>query len=69
MKQINVISPIIPELDPGFVPAALWNREYRKLGAIGIQKQCPVILGCIAKVLEDCHLTLGMAWPISKFKI
>ena len=33
MKQINVISPIIPELDPGFVPAALWNREYRKLAA------------------------------------
>ena len=33
MKQINVISPIIPELDLGFVPAALWNREYRKLAA------------------------------------
>ncbi len=33
MKQITVNSPIIPELDPGFVPAALWNREYRKLAA------------------------------------
>lgn len=33
MKQINFTSPIVPELDPGFVPAALWNREYRKLAA------------------------------------
>lgn len=33
MNDINVISPIIPELDPGFVPAALWNREFRKLAA------------------------------------
>jgi len=24
---------VIPELDPGFLPAALWNREYRKLAA------------------------------------
>ena len=33
MKRINFTSPVIPELDPGFVPAALWNREYRKLAA------------------------------------
>ena len=33
MKRIAFTSPIIPELDPGFVPAALWNREYRKLAA------------------------------------
>ena len=33
MKQIAVNSPIVPELDPGFIPAALWNREYRKLAA------------------------------------
>ena len=24
---------VLPELDPGFLPAALWNREYRKLAA------------------------------------
>ena len=33
MNRINVNSPVFPELDPGFVPAALWNREYRKLAA------------------------------------
>ena len=33
MKKIQVNSRIFPELDPGFVPAALWNREYRKLAA------------------------------------
>ena len=33
MKRINFTSPIVPELDKGFVPAALWNREYRKLAA------------------------------------
>ncbi len=33
MKRINFTSPILPELDPGFVPAALWNRKYRKLAA------------------------------------
>lgn len=26
---------IFPELDPGFVPAALWNRRYRELAAAG----------------------------------
>ena len=29
MEKISVL----PELDPGFLPAALWNREYRKLAA------------------------------------
>ena len=29
MEKITVL----PELDPGFLPAALWNREYRKLAA------------------------------------
>ena len=29
MEKLNVL----PELDPGFLPAALWNREYRKLAA------------------------------------
>ena len=24
-------SVVVPELDPGFVPAALWNRRYREL--------------------------------------
>jgi len=33
MKKIVVNSPISPELDPEFVPAALWNREFRKLAA------------------------------------
>jgi len=26
-------SVVVPELDPGFVPGALWNREYRELAA------------------------------------
>ena len=29
--MIKVTPAILPELDPGFVPAVLWNREYRKL--------------------------------------
>ena len=29
MEKLNVL----PELDPGFLPAALWNRSYRKLAA------------------------------------
>ena len=33
MKKIQVTSRIIPELDPQFVPAALWNREFRKLAS------------------------------------
>ena len=36
MNRINVNSPVFPELDPGFVPAALWNREYRKLAAAAV---------------------------------
>lgn len=28
--MINVSPVIIPELDPGFIPAVLWNRAYRK---------------------------------------
>ena len=31
--SINVTMKLAPELDPGFLPAALWNREYRKLVA------------------------------------
>ncbi len=30
---ITVKMKFAPELDPGFVPAALWNREYRRLAA------------------------------------
>ena len=33
MKKISVTPRIVSELDPGFVPAALWNRAYRKLAA------------------------------------
>lgn len=33
MKNLTVDLPIQPELDPGFLPAALWNRAYRKLAA------------------------------------
>ena len=33
MAEIKINAPILPELDPGFVPAALWNREYRKAAA------------------------------------
>jgi len=33
MSKITISAPILPELDKAFVPAALWNREYRKLAA------------------------------------
>ena len=33
MNKIQVTGKIVPELDPKFVPAALWNREFRKLAA------------------------------------
>ena len=35
MKKISVTPRIVSELDPGFVPAALWNRAYRELAAAG----------------------------------
>ena len=31
--KIEVAMKLPPELDPEFVPAALWNREYRRLAA------------------------------------
>lgn len=39
--MINVQAKIRPELDPGYIPAVLWNREYRKL-AEKSGKQIPV---------------------------
>ena len=36
MSDLKVTCRIVPELDPGFVPAALWNREFRRLAANGI---------------------------------
>ncbi len=33
MAEIKVNCQVIPELDPGFVPAALWNREFRRIAA------------------------------------
>ncbi len=33
MKSININCNVLPELDKGFVPAVLWNREFRKLAA------------------------------------
>ena len=36
MNRITVNCNNLPELDKGFVPAAIWNREYRKLAANGI---------------------------------
>ena len=33
MADVKVNCLCKPELDPEFVPAALWNREYRKLAA------------------------------------
>ena len=33
MADVKVNCLRKPELDPEFVPAALWNREYRKLAA------------------------------------
>ena len=33
MSEIKVSCKVTPELDPGFVPAALWNREFRKKAA------------------------------------
>lgn len=31
--MIKVSPKFVPEIDPAFVPAVLWNREYRKLAA------------------------------------
>ena len=31
--MIEVTMKCVPELDPGFIPAALWNREYARLAA------------------------------------
>ena len=28
--MLNIQNKIKPELDPGYIPAVLWNREYRK---------------------------------------
>ena len=39
--MINVQAKIRPELDPAYIPAVLWNREYRKLAAES-GKQVPV---------------------------
>ena len=36
MSDLKVACRIVPELDPGFVPAALWNREFRRLAANGV---------------------------------
>ncbi len=33
MTVIRTAPKFVPELDPGFVPAALWHREYRRLAA------------------------------------
>ena len=33
MNKIQINSKIVPELDPQFVPAALWNRAFRELAA------------------------------------
>ena len=35
MSDLKVACRIVPELDPGFVPAALWNREFCRLAANG----------------------------------
>ena len=31
MQKLQISPRHLPELDPGFVPAALWNREFRRL--------------------------------------
>ena len=54
MNNLAVNAPILPELDPGFVPAALWNREYRKLaaqtaGAIKIAVTCERSNGAVSR--------------------
>ncbi len=33
MSRLTVKMTVVPELDPGFVPAALWNRRFRELAA------------------------------------
>ena len=30
MQKLQISPRHLPELDPGFVPAALWNREFRR---------------------------------------
>ncbi len=56
---MNVTMKCAPELDPGFLPAALWNREYRSLP--GARRKVAFCLersnGCVSRfdteVLED----------------
>ncbi len=37
--QLNIKPKFVTDLDPAFVPAALWNREYRRLAASGAGKR------------------------------
>ena len=39
MKKIEIKNFVTPELDPGFVPAVLWNRAYRELAEAATDKQ------------------------------
>ncbi|MCQ2378281.1 MAG: hypothetical protein MJ016_03590, partial [Victivallaceae bacterium] len=43
MKTLEIRDFVVPELDPQFVPAVLWNRTYRAQVAAGTEK-CEVAL-------------------------
>ena len=47
--SINVTMKLAPELDPGFLPAALWNREYRKLVAAAGTKAVVRLAVCLER--------------------
>jgi hypothetical protein len=51
-----------PELDPGFVPAPLWNRAYRKLVARDKASR-PLML---ALVRENNSVSIHQDWVLSK---
>ena len=42
--MIKVSPKFVPEIDPAFVPAVLWNKEYRKLAA-ATADAAPLALG------------------------
>ena len=55
MQDLQLSPRHLPELDPGFVPAALWNREFRRQAEAS---GAPVKL---ALVLERAH---GPPFPL-----
>ncbi|MGB0582498.1 MAG: ROK family protein, partial [Limisphaerales bacterium] len=64
----------IPALDPGFTPAALWNREFRKLAAadphpfaICVERNDGTRSACLTELGADDELNLTYAERLLKF--